>query len=83
MSIMSSSLPQSTGWTALFFTTQKAERTYPRLYYVAEDVRLEIARKLIGAGANVLLRDQVHHTLTLCSVECVCVCVCVCVSVCV
>ena len=64
MSIMSSSLPQSTGWTALFFTAQKAEKGFFILEEVIpEEVRLEIARKLIGAGANVLLRDQVHHTL--------------------
>ena len=44
---------------------------------------MDIAGKLIEGGANVLLRDQVHHTLTLCSVECVCVCVCVCVCMCV
>ena len=67
MSIMSSSLPQSTGWTALFFTT--GTLPYDSSTYIPEDVHLEMARKLIGAGANVLLKDQVHHTLTLCSVE--------------
>lgn len=37
---------QNTHWTALFFA--------------AKEGHLEIAKKLIGAGADVLLKDQVH-----------------------
>ena len=49
---MFSSLPQSTHWTALF--------------YAAKEGHLEILKKLIGAGADVFLKDQVrtshnHH----------------------
>ena len=78
---MSSSLSQSTGWTALFFvattapdlthlvTTEKEiiQEVIPKELisdeFIPEEVHLEIARKLIGAEAIVLLKDKVHHTL--------------------
>lgn len=40
------SLPQSTSWTALFFA--------------AKEGHLEIVKKMIKAGADVLLKDKVH-----------------------
>ena len=56
---MSSSPPQSTGWTALFFA--------------AKEGYLEIVKKLIQAGADVLLKDKVCVLHTLSLTLCVCV----------
>ena len=64
MSVMSFSLSQISGQTALF--------------HAAKEGNLEIARKLIGAGADVLLKDKVHiarNHYSPCAVLYVCMCV--------